>query len=75
MRASLGNVYAGTEQEADAEEFLKLMPFLGDYYNVIGGWSEQRTNWFNMLQNVFITGTDPQTAADEFVEASNANIG
>ncbi len=75
VRASLGNVYAGTEQEADAEEFLKLMPFLGDYYNVIGGWSEQRTNWFNMLQNVFITGTDPQTAADEFVEASNANIG
>ena len=73
VRASLGNVYAGTEQEADAEEFLKLMPYLGDYYNVTGGWTEQRTLWFNMLQQVF-SGTDPQTAADDFVSQANANI-
>ena len=49
------------------------MPYLGDYYNVTGGWTEQRTLWFNMLQQVF-SGTDAQTAADTFVESANANI-
>ena len=73
VRACLGNVYAGTETEADADEFLTLMPYLGDYYNVTGGWTEQRTLWFNMLQQVF-SGTDAQTAADTFVESANANI-
>ncbi len=73
VRASLGNVYAGTETEADADEFLTLMPYLGDYYNVTGGWTEQRTLWFNMLQQAF-SGTDAQTAADTFVESANANI-
>lgn len=73
VRASLGNVYEGTDTEADANEFLTLMPYLGDYYNVIGGWTQQRALWFNMLQQVF-SGTDAQTAADEFVTAANANI-
>ena len=73
VRASLGNVYVGTETEADADEFLTLMPYLGDYYNVTGGWTEQRTLWFNMLQQAF-SGTDAQTAADTFVESANANI-
>ena len=75
VRASLGNVYAGTETEADADEFLTLMPYMGDYYNVIGGWTEQRTNWWNMLQKILTGGVDAQTAADEFVSASNAAIG
>ena len=73
VRSSLGNVYEGTDMEADATEFLTLMPYLGDYYNVTGGWTEQRTLWFNMLQQVF-NGTDAQTAADEFVASANANI-
>ena len=55
-------------------EFQVMMPYLGDYYNVIGGWTEQRTNWFNMLQQIFVSGEDVQTAADNFVEASNAAI-
>ena len=75
VRASLGNVYEGTETEADAAEFLTLMPYMGDYYNVIGGWTEQRTNWWNMLQKILTGGVDAQTAADEFVSASNAAIG
>ena len=29
------------------------MPWLGDYYNVTGGWAEQRTAWWNMLQQIF----------------------
>ena len=75
VRASLGNVYEGTDTEADAAEFLTLMPYMGDYYNVIGGWTEQRTNWWNMLQKILTGGVDAQTAADEFVSASNAAIG
>ena len=75
VRASLGNVYEGTETEADAAEFLTLMPYMGDYYNVTGGWTEQRTNWWGMLQKIFVDGMDVQAAADEFVTASNANIG
>ena len=75
VRASLGNVYEGTDTEADAAEFLTLMPYMGDYYNVIGGWTEQRTNWWNMLQKILTGGVYAQTAADEFVSASNAAIG
>ena len=74
VRASQGDVYAGTEDEARMAEFPVMMPYLGDYYNVIGGWTEQRTNWFNMLQQIFVSGEDVQTAADNFVEASNAAI-
>ena len=74
VRASQGDVYAGTEDEARMAEFQVMMPYLGDYYNVIGGWTEQRTNWFNMLQQIFVSGEDVQTAADNFVEASNAAI-
>ena len=74
MRASQGDVYAGMEDEARMAEFQVMMPYLGDYYNVIGGWTEQRTNWFNMLQQIFVSGEDVQTAADNFVEASNAAI-
>lgn len=74
VRSSYGNVYEGTDNAERMAEFQTLMPYLGDYYNVIGGWTEQRTNWFNMLQQILVNGDDPQTAADAFVEASNANI-
>ena len=74
VRSSFGDVYAGTDQAEQMSEFQSLMPYLGDYYNVISGWTEQRTNWFNMLQRILVSGGDPQTEADAFVEASNANI-
>ena len=74
VRSSFGDVYAGTDQAEQMSEFQSLMPYLGDYYNVTGGWTEQRTEWFNMLQRILISGGDPQTEADAFVEASNANI-
>ncbi len=74
VRESQGDVYAGTDKEQDMSEFASLMPYLGDYYNVIGGWTEQRTAWWNMLQQIF-AGTDVQKAADEFVSTANAAIG
>ena len=34
------------------KEYNKLMPMLGDYYQVTTGWAEARTAWWNMLQAV-----------------------
>ena len=31
-------------------EYTKLMPYLGDYYQVTTGWAGARTEWWNMLQ-------------------------
>ena len=50
VRESLGDVYEGTDQAENMGEFASLMPYLGDYYNVAPNWTEQRQNWFNMLQ-------------------------
>jgi multiple sugar transport system substrate-binding protein len=33
-------------------EYNKLMPMLGDYYQVTTGWAQARTAWWNMLQQV-----------------------
>lgn len=71
VRASYGNVYAGTEDEARMEVFGSFQQWLGDYYNVTGGWAEQRTAWWNMLQQIF-GGEDVKTAADAYVETCNA---
>jgi multiple sugar transport system substrate-binding protein len=73
VRSSFGDVYAGTADEARMSTYSGFMKFLGDYYNVTPGWTEQRTAWWNMLQQVF-NGTDAQTAADAFVKTSNDAI-
>lgn len=73
VRASQGDVYAGGDKAETMEPYNQLMPYLGNYYNVIGNWSAQRTGWFNLLQQVF-AGTDPQTAADAFVTEANSGI-
>lgn len=74
VRASFGNVYAGTADEERMGTFQTFLPNMGDYYNVTGGWTEQRTAWWNMLQEIG-NGSDVQAAADKFVETSNAAIG
>ena len=71
VRASQGDVYKGTEDAERMANYTELMPYLGDYYNVTPNWTEQRNNWFNMLQEVMVKGTPAQTAADNFVSASN----
>lgn len=53
------------------QEYGKLMQYLGDYYQVTPGWTEARTAWWNMLQQVG-SGTDVDTAVNEFVSAANA---
>lgn len=71
VRSSYGNVYAGTEDEARMEVFGSFLQWLGDYYNVTGGWAEQRTAWWNLLQQIF-GGEDVRTAADNYVNTCNA---
>ena len=71
VRASYGNVYAGTDDEARMEVFSSFMPYLSDYYNVTAGWAEQRTAWWNLLQQIF-GGDDVKTATDAYVETCNA---
>lgn len=73
VRSSFGDVYKGTENEKRMANYTGMMKFLGDYYNVTPGWTEQRTAWWNMLQSVF-NGTDVKTAADQYVQTSNAAI-
>ena len=50
----------------DMNEYTKLMPFLGDYYQVTTGWAAARTAWWNMLQQV--------GASDGSVEAISAAV-
>ena len=51
--------------------FASFQQWLGDYYNVTLGWAEQRTAWWNMLQQILVSGTDVQTAADDYVATCN----
>ena len=74
VHADWGDVYAG---DADAETrapFALMSDYLGRYYNLTGGWTEQRALWWPMLAEILTTGADVQTAADSFVEQANANI-
>lgn len=47
--ADLTTVWADNEI---MDEYNKLMPMLGDYYQVTTNWAEARTSWWNMLQQV-----------------------
>ena len=68
-RASLGDVYAGTEK-AENGDYAIFMPYLGDYYQVTPNWAAQRTEWWNLLQRVFAGG---DVAAEVAVYEANAN--
>ena len=64
----LTGIYEGNEIMS---EYTKLMPMLGDYYQVTPGWATARTAWWNMLQQVG-AGADIETAVGEFVATANA---
>jgi multiple sugar transport system substrate-binding protein len=44
---------------------------MGDYYQVVPGWAEARTAWWNMLQQIG-SGTDVSQAVADFTETANA---
>ena len=74
VHSDWGDVYAG---DADAElraPFALMSDYLGRYYNLTGGWTEQRALWWPMLAEILTTDADVQTAADNYVNQANANI-
>ncbi len=50
--ADLSKIWEGNDIMA---EYNKLMPMLGDYYQVTTNWAEARRCWWNMLQGVEAT--------------------
>lgn len=63
----LTKIYEGNEIMS---EYTKLMPLLGDYYQVTTNWANARTAWWNMLQEVG-KGDDIQTAVNKFCDTAN----
>ncbi len=64
----LSNMWADNQIMND---YMVLMPYLGDYYQVTKGWAAARTEWWNMLQEVG-KGDDVAAAVAKHVEAANA---
>ena len=75
VHADWGDVYAGAADAETRAPFALMSDYLGRYYNLTGGWTEQRGYWWPMLAEIMTTGADVQTAADNFVQQANANIG
>ena len=67
----LSNIWA---DEPIMAEYTKLMPYLGDYYQVTTGWAAARTEWWNMLQEVG-TGADVATVLEAHEAAANSAAG
>jgi len=53
-------------------EYNKLMPYLGDYYQVTKGWAGQRTEWWTMLQEIGQGADINQTIATRMANANAA---
>lgn len=66
--ADLSGIWSDNEIMA---EYTKLMPYLGDYYQVTAGWTEARVQWWNMLQQVG-TGADIEATVAEYCANANA---
>ena len=75
VHSDWGAVYADAEDADLRAPFALMSDYLGRYYNLTGGWTEQRGYWWPMLAEIMTTGADVQTAADNFVQQANANIG
>lgn len=71
VKSSQSDLWA---DDAIMNEYNKLMPMLGDYYQIVPGWAEARTAWWNMLQSID-TGTDVATAIETFATEANAAAG
>ncbi|MBS6396343.1 MAG: extracellular solute-binding protein [Clostridiales bacterium] len=71
VRQSLADVWTGDEMMT---EYATFVPSMGDYYQVVAGWAEARTAWWNMLQQIG-SGTPAADAATAFVETANAAAG
>ena len=74
VHSDWGDVYADAEDADLRAPFALMSNYLGRYYTLTGGWTEQRALWWPMLQAVMGTGADVQTAADDYVAQANAGM-
>ena len=65
--ADLSNIWA---DNAVMKEYNKLMPMLGDYYQVTTNWAAARTAWWEMLQDVG-EGQDIATVVAQWANQAN----
>ncbi len=65
--ADLSNIWA---DNAIMKEYNKLMPYLGDYYQVTTNWAAARTAWWEMLQDVG-EGADIATVVAQWANTAN----
>ena len=68
-RKSVTGLYAG---DALKEVYGSFMQYMGSYYNVVPGWAAQRTEWWNMLQDIG-EGADIPTVVAQFEANANAH--
>ena len=71
VRTSVTDLYA---DDALKNTYGTFMQYMGDYYNVVAGWTEARAAAWNMLQQIG-AGTPVQEATDAFVATANAAAG
>ncbi|GFI16571.1 hypothetical protein IMSAG249_00704 [Lachnospiraceae bacterium] len=75
VRPTLTGIYDGMETADTMNTFSEyFMPSMGDYYQVVPGWAEARTAWWNMLQRIG-TGGDVATEVGTFVTEANTAAG
>ena len=72
-RLSQTDIYAGAENIDDIKLYESFLPNMGDYYNVMDGWTEARAMWAETLQSIG-TGTAPADALAKFTADANALI-
>ena len=53
-------------------EYSLLSPLMGDYYQITKGWTEARTEWWNMLQRVSATDGAVENVLAEMQAAQDA---
>ena len=63
-------VYAGNEL---MEEYALMNPMMGDYYQITKGWTQARTEWWNMLQRVGDSDGTVETILAELQTAQDAS--
>ena len=71
-RKSVTGLYAGDELKAVYGDF---MQYMGNYYNVVPGWAAQRTEWWNMLQDIGEGGNIAELVAQYLANANAAAAG
>ncbi len=69
----LSNIFADNDI---MNEYNKIfLPSLGEYYNVVPGWAQARTSWWNMLQKIGTGEPIADTVATYMAEANAAAAG